>query len=126
MRRSHRQRYRRRQHPPAIPAFEVVPLKRLIFVAVGGILLVVVIAVDEQWGLTFLHVTAGAAWTIIALFMGFVIGPTLENMSIPARIEKPMKSFIYTSGITGLMQVATLIGMTRVASLWAKSTSCRR
>ena len=50
-------------------------------------LLVVGIALDEQWGLLFLHVTAGAAWTIIDLFMGFVIGPILGKMPIPARIE---------------------------------------
>jgi hypothetical protein len=31
-------------------------------------------------------------------------------------IAKLMKRFIYTAGITGLMQVATLIIMTRVAS----------
>lgn len=32
-------------------------------------------------------------------------------------IEKMMKRFVYTAGITGLMQVATLIIMTRVATL---------
>jgi hypothetical protein len=31
-------------------------------------------------------------------------------------IAKLMKRFIYTAGITGLMQVATLVIMTRVAS----------
>jgi hypothetical protein len=34
----------------------------------------------------------------------------------PMVIEKLMKRFIYTAGVTGLMQVATLIIMTRVAS----------
>src|SRR5579862_747858 len=34
----------------------------------------------------------------------------------PAVIETLMKRFIYTAGITGLMQVATLIIMTRVAT----------
>ncbi len=33
-----------------------------------------------------------------------------------AMIEKLMKRFIYTAGITGAMQVATLIIMTRLAS----------
>ncbi len=32
------------------------------------------------------------------------------------RIERLMKRFIYTAGVTGLMQVATLVIMTRVAS----------
>jgi hypothetical protein len=31
-------------------------------------------------------------------------------------IEKLMKRFIYTAGITGVMQVATLIIMTRLVS----------
>ena len=31
-------------------------------------------------------------------------------------IAKLMKRFIYTAGITGLMQIATLVIMTRVAS----------
>jgi len=31
-------------------------------------------------------------------------------------IEKLMKRFVYTAGITGVMQVATLIIMTRLAS----------
>jgi hypothetical protein len=34
----------------------------------------------------------------------------------PAVIEKLMKRFIFTAGITGLMQIATLIIMTRLAS----------
>jgi hypothetical protein len=34
----------------------------------------------------------------------------------PAVIEKLMKRFIYTAGVTGLMQVATLIIMTRLAT----------
>lgn len=35
----------------------------------------------------------------------------------PAIIEKMMKRFVYTAGITGIMQIATLIIMTRVATL---------
>jgi len=40
------------------------------------------------------------------------------NKPVPngARIERLMKRFIYTAGITGVMQIATLIIMTRVAS----------
>jgi hypothetical protein len=34
----------------------------------------------------------------------------------PAVIEKLMKRFVYTAGITGAMQIATLIIMTRLAS----------
>ena len=190
--------------PPATPAerpdFQIVPRAGLPIVAVVAVLLIIAIAVNEKWPLMFLHVVAGAAWTIIDLFLGFVIGPILGKLSIPARIEvttrlmpkmvlimptvvavtlaagwqlatnlgynltsyqyhgwvvasfivvgamavvalgllepaniavltelkkpKPnpevierlMKRFIYTAGATGLMQVATLVIMTRLAT----------
>jgi len=188
--------------PPARPPleFEIVPRKGLIVVAVVFVVLIVAIAANKLWPLMFLHVTGGAAWTIIDLFLGFVLGPILGRLSIPARIElvtklmpkmliimptvvtvalaagwqlgnklgfvmsqspnhgwvvasfivvgvmaivalgllepaniavlvelkKPqprpevierlMKRFIYSAGITGAMQVATLVIMTRLAS----------
>jgi hypothetical protein len=186
--------------PVELPDFEIVPRAGLPIVAVVVVLLVVAIAVNEKWPLMFLHVVAGATWTIIDLFLGFVIGPILGTLSIPARvefttrlmpkmvlimptavavtlaagwqlatklgdnltsyphhgwvvasfivvgvmavialgllepaniavltelkkrrpqpevIEKLMKRFIYTAGATGLMQVATLVIMTRLAT----------
>jgi len=188
--------------PPARPPleFEIVPRKGLIAVAVVFVVLIVAIASNKLWPLMFLHVTGGAAWTIIDLFLGFVLGPILGRLSIPARIElvtklmpkmliimptvvtvalaagwqlgnklgfvmsqspnhgwvvasfivvgvmaivalgllepaniavlvelkKPqprpevierlMKRFIYSAGITGAMQIATLVIMTRLAS----------
>jgi hypothetical protein len=33
------------------------------------------------------HVAGGAAWTIIDLFLGLVLGPIMGRMSIPARVE---------------------------------------
>ena len=182
------------------PDFDVIPLRGLPVVAVLLAALVVAIAADKLWPLEFLHVAFGAAWTIIDLFLGLVIGPILGRLSIPARIElttrlmpkmaiimptvvtitlaagwqlghllgtvdssyvnhgwivasyivvgvmavialavlepanvavlfelkKPrpspqvirtlMKRFIYTAGITGAMQVATLVIMTKVAT----------
>jgi hypothetical protein len=77
-------------HPPAgieVPEFEVVPRKGLIIVAVAMVLLIVAIAVNKLWPLTFLHVAGGAAWTIIDLFLGLVLGPIMGRMSVPARIE---------------------------------------
>jgi hypothetical protein len=185
---------------PAIPDFEIVPLKGLPIVAVAFLVLIVAIAANELWPLEFLHVAFGAAWTIVDLFLGLVIGPILGRMSVPSRIElttrlmpkmvlimptvvtitlaagwqlgtllgtvdssyvnhdwivasyivvgimavialgllepanvavlfelkKPqpnpvvierlMKRFIYTAGATGLMQIATLVIMTKVAT----------
>jgi len=39
------------------------------------------------WGLDFFHVVGGALWTSIDLFLGFIIGPILAKLSIPARVE---------------------------------------
>jgi hypothetical protein len=187
--------------PPAFerPDFEIVPLKGLPFVAAAFVALIVAIAANKLWPLEFLHVAFGAAWTIIDLFLGFVLGPIMGRMSVPARVEfttklmpkmvlimptivtitlaagwqlgnllgtvdsgyvdhswivasyivvgimaivalgllepaniavlfelkKPqpnpvvierlMKRFIYTAGVTGVMQIATLVIMTKVA-----------
>jgi hypothetical protein len=73
--------------PIAIPDFEIVPRLGLIPVAIVFAGLVVAIAVNELWPLTFFHVAFGAAWTIIDLFLGFVLGPILGKLSVPARIE---------------------------------------
>jgi hypothetical protein len=186
----------------AAPArdFEIVPRRGLPIVAVAFVALIVAIAVDKLWPLEFLHVVFGAAWTVIDLFLGLVLGPIMGRLSIPARIEfttrlmpkmvlimptvvtitlaagwqlghllgtvssayplhgwlvasyivvgcmavialgllepaniavlfelrKPrpnpevierlMKRFIYTAGVTGIMQVATFVIMTKVAS----------
>jgi hypothetical protein len=185
---------------PPRPDFEIVPRKGLPFVAVVLIALVAAISANQIWALEFFHVAAGGMWTAFDLFLGFVLGPIMGRLAIPARIEmttrlmpkmllimptlvtltlasgwqlgrlmgtidgghplhgwivasyivvgvmavialavlepanvavlfelkKPrpnpeviqrlMKRFIYTAGITGAMQVATLIIMTKVAS----------
>src|ERR1039457_6351212 len=182
------------------PKIQVVPLKGLPVAAVAVVFVIVAIATNWKWALTFAHVVGGGLWTGIDLFVGLIIGPILGRLSIPARAEfsarfmpkmviimpvvvmmtlatgfqiarqlgnlntsspnhawlivsfcvvglmaaialgvlepaniavlfemnKPvpngerigrlMKRFIVTAGITGLMQIATLIIMTRVAS----------
>ena len=50
-------------------------------------LLIVAIAANKLWPLMFLHVAGGAAWTIIDLFLGLVLGPIMGKMSVPARVE---------------------------------------
>src|SRR5271165_3509596 len=182
------------------PQFDIVPRAGLPIVAVVVVLLIAAIEANKLWPLEFLHVVGGATWTIIDLFLGFVLGPIIGKLSIPARVEfttrlmpkmvlimptavavtlaagwqlathlgtnqtsyalhgwivasyivvgvmavialgllepaniavltelkKPvpnpevverlMKRFIYTAGATGLMQVATLVIMTRLAT----------
>lgn len=75
--------------PPAVelPSFEIVSRRGLVIVAVVAVLLVVAIAANTFWSLEFLHVAAGAGWTIVDLFLGLIIGPILGGLSIPARVE---------------------------------------
>ena len=185
---------------PARPQIQVVPLKGLPIVAAAVLFVIIAIAGNWLWALTFCHVVGGGLWTAIDLFVGLIVGPILGRLSIPARAEftarfmpkmvlimptlvvmtlaagfqlalqlgnlapsnpnhawlvvsycvvgvmavialgvlepaniavlfemrkpepdgaviaKLMKRFIYTAGVTGLMQVATLIIMTRVAT----------
>jgi hypothetical protein len=75
--------------PPAAqerPDFQVVPLRGLPIVAAIFIALIVGIAMDKLWPLVFLHVSFGAAWTIIDLFLGLVLGPIMGSMPPPARV----------------------------------------
>jgi hypothetical protein len=76
-----------RAEAPPRPDFEIVPRKGLILVGIALVMLVVAIAVNKLWPLTFLHVAAGAAWTIIDLFLGLILGPIMGRMSVPARVE---------------------------------------
>jgi len=185
---------------PPRAQIQVVPLKGLPIVAAVVVFVIVSIAGNWLWALTFCHVVGGALWTAIDLFVGLIIGPILGRLSVPARAEfaarfmpkmvllmptlvlmtlaagfqlalkegnlaptspnhawlivsycvvgvmavialgvlepaniavlvemrktRPdgqvigllMRRFVYTAGITGLMQVATLIIMTRVAT----------
>ena len=77
--------------PPAAalerPDFQIVPRAGLPIVALVLALLIAAIAVNKLWPLEFFHVVGGAAWTVIDLFLGFILGPIIGRMSIPARIE---------------------------------------
>jgi len=185
---------------PAVPDFEIVPVKAIPIVGVVLAGLVAAILSNRLWPLEFFHVVAGGMWTAIDLFVGLIIGPILGRLSVQARIEfmtrfmpkmvllmptlvvctlvagwslanytgdiavtypdhwwltasfivvgvmsviaigilepaniavlfelkKPepngeligrlMKRFVYTAGITGVMQIATLVIMTRIAT----------
>jgi hypothetical protein len=75
--------------PPRIeiPDFEVVPRKGLPIVAVVLALLIAAIAADKLWPLEFLHVSFGAGWTILDLFLGLVLGPIMGAMPPAARVQ---------------------------------------
>jgi hypothetical protein len=73
--------------PPVRSELEIVPRAGLPIVAVVLVALIVAIAVDKLWPLAFFHVAFGALWTGIDLFLGFVIGPIMGRLPIPARVE---------------------------------------
>jgi hypothetical protein len=68
-------------------SFQIVPLRALPIVGTVLVLLVIAIASNSEWALDFFHVAGGSLWTAIDLFLGFIIGPIMGSMSIPARVE---------------------------------------
>ncbi len=107
--------------PPAMerPDFQVIPRAGLPIVGAVLVAAIVGIAVNEIWPLTFMHVVGGAAWTVIDLFLGFVLGPIIGRMSIPARIEFTTKLMpkmallmptVVTVTLAGGWQLATKLG----------------
>jgi hypothetical protein len=67
--------------------FQIIPLRGLIIVAMVLAGLVAVVATNTAWGVDFFHVVGGGMWTALDLFLGFVLGPILGRLSIPARVE---------------------------------------
>ncbi len=76
--------------PPAAierPDFEIVPRRGLLLVGAVLVLVIAAIAANKLWPLAFFHFVGGASWTIIDLFLGFVLGPIMGKLSVPARVE---------------------------------------
>jgi len=65
--------------PPSIDFFNLVWAALAVVVMIGAI------AIDVPWALNFIHVMAGVMWTGIDLFMGFVVGPIMRRLPLPAR-----------------------------------------
>jgi len=72
--------------PPRPPA-SIVPLAGLPIAGVAIVGLIIAVATNSLWALTFFHIAGGGLWTGIDLFVGLIIGPILGSMSIPARVE---------------------------------------
>ncbi len=72
--------------------------------------LVVTIAGNWQWALDFYHVVSGGLWTAIDLFVGFVVGPILGRLSIPARMEFSKRFMPKMLVIMPTLVTATLAG----------------
>ncbi len=99
-----------REQAPARPDFEVIPRKGLIAVGVVLVAVVAAIASDKLWPIAFVHFVGGAAWTIIDLFLGFVLGPILGKLSVPAKAELTTKLMPRMALIMPTVVTATLAG----------------
>ncbi|HEX4437695.1 MAG TPA: hypothetical protein VH061_12975 [Solirubrobacteraceae bacterium] len=107
--------------PPAEPAierpdFEIIPRKGLIGVAVVLIAVIAAIAANKLWPLAFLHFVGGASWTIIDLFLGFILGPIMGRLSIPARVEfttrlMPKMAIIMPTIVTATLAAGWQLGV---------------
>ena len=69
------------------PARVAAPLRPWYLAAAGLAVAVMIAAIrgPSLWFLDFVHVMAGALWTGIDLFMGFVVGPVLRRVSLDTR-----------------------------------------
>jgi hypothetical protein len=104
-------------HPPIqIPKFHIVPRVGLAISIAVIALVIAAIAVNKLWPLQFFHVAGGAAWTIIDLFLGLILGPIMGMMSPPARIE-----FVTRLMPRMLVIMPTVVTMTLAAG-WQLST----
>ena len=96
-------------HPPiAIPEFRIVPRGGIVAAALVVVGLVIAIADNDKWAIDFFHVAGGAAWTIIDLFLGLVLGPILGRLSVPARIEMTTRLMPKMVVIMPIVVTATL------------------
>jgi hypothetical protein len=106
--------------PPAEPIerpdFEIIPRKGLIAVAIVLIAVIAAIAANKLWPLAFLHFVGGASWTIIDLFLGFILGPIMGRLSIPARVEfttrlMPKMAIIMPTIVTATLAAGWQLGV---------------
>ncbi len=69
------------------PPRTIVALPTLWFVVPSLIFMLIAVVGGWLWALMFGHVAFGAGWTIVDLFLGFVLGPMMGRMPIQARLE---------------------------------------
>ncbi len=105
-----------RPGPTGRADLQIVPTRALPAVAIVFALLVWAIAANRLWPLMFLHVAFGAAWTIVDLFLGFIIGPIMRRLPVPARIELTMNLMPKT-----VLLMPTLVTVTLAAG-WQLGT----
>jgi hypothetical protein len=93
-------------HPAVVPV-----------VLVAAALMLAAVVSKKAWAVDFLHVVCGAAWTTVDLFMGFVIGPIMGRMPIPARMELSKRLMPVMLVLMPTLVVGTLVGGWQLAGM---------
>jgi uncharacterized membrane protein len=70
---------------PAAPDLRLIHYANFWWVAGALVVMIAAILSGSNWFLNFVHVFAGVLWTGIDLFMGFIVGPVLRQLDLPAR-----------------------------------------
>jgi len=79
--------------------------------------LVIALIANTFWAVDFFHVVSGALWTAIDLFVGFIVGPILGKLSIPARMEFSKRFMPKMVVLMPTLVVATLAAGIQLARL---------
>ena len=90
------------------PSGQIVPVRALPAVAVVLGLLVAAIAGNWLWALDLFHIAGGGLWTGIDLYVGFVVGPIIGGLSVPARVEFSKKFMPKMVVLMPTLVIATL------------------
>ena len=99
------------------PLIPVVPRAGIPIAGAVLAFVIIAIATNSLWMLTFCHVVGGGLWTAIDLFVGFVVGPIMGRMSIPARAEfsarfLPKKVIIMPTVVTATLAAGYQLALT--------------
>lgn len=97
--------------------FQIVPTKGLVLAACWLVGLVVALLANTMWAVDFFHVVSGALWTAIDLFVGFVVGPILGKLPVPARVEFSKRFMPKMIVLMPTLVVATLAAGIQLARL---------
>ncbi|MPZ57898.1 MAG: hypothetical protein GEU91_15635 [Rhizobiales bacterium] len=61
------------------------------YVAAATVVMIAAIASGDRWFLNFIHVFSGLMWTGIDIFMGFILGPVLQQVDLSVRREVALR-----------------------------------
>ncbi len=91
------------------PPRTIVALPVLVFVVPSLIFVLTAVVGGWLWALEFGHVAYGAGWTIVDLFLGFVLGPMMGRMPVRARLELISRLMPQISLLLPTLVVVTLV-----------------